>query len=149
MSKLTDYAKTADFMNVSLEIDGKPYKFNLDLQLAIIETKLSTQIKEQPRAYAFLCMLRNKVKIEYKKAVKELDRHKNSLYHAEVAKDAKAKVTNVKNAVAVNKQVIAMENKIEELENLRSVLDICVTSFEQRKDLLQTLSSNLRQESKN
>lgn len=146
MSKLTKYASEADFMNVSIEIDGKVYKFNLDIQLKIEETNLTTSIKEQPRSYAFLCMLRNKVKVEFKRKSKTLDRKKAELYNKATEGKDKTKVTDIRAKVAVHPEVKKLEDELEHFDELRHVLDICVDSFEQRKDLIQTLSSNLRNE---
>lgn len=144
MSKLTEYSAKASFMNVSLEIDGKPYSFNLDIQLKIEETRLVSILKEQPRAYAFLCMLRNKVKIEIKKKAKELERKRAGLYNT-LAKDMD-KVTDINNKLKSNKNLRGMQDRIDDLDEVKSVLDIAVDSFNQRKDILQTLSANLRKE---
>lgn len=147
MSRLTDYASKAPFMNVAIEIDGQTYKFNLDIQLKIHETKLTTELKEQPRAYAFLCMLRNKIIQQAKKKEKQLERKKNNLFIEWKAKTDK--VTEATKNAATDKEVLKLEDELDTIKNLRSVLDICVNGFEQRKDLLQTLSSNLRTENKN
>ena len=146
MSLLTQYAEKAEFMNVGLEIDGKPYKFNLDLQLKIQETKLNTELMDQPRAYAFLCMLRNKVKLEVKRKVKLLDRKKAGMYNHYA--ETMEKVTDINNKIKGSKTIRKMQDDIDAYDDIKSVLDICVDSFNQRKDLLQTLSSNLRIENK-
>ena len=144
MSKLTEYSSKASFMNVSLEIDGKPYSFNLDIQLKIEEEKMVTHLKEQPRSYAFLCMLRNKVKIEIKKKAKDLERKRAARYNQ--LAETMEKVTDINNKLKSNRLFKEMQDVIDDLDEIKSVLDIAVDSFNQRKDILQTLSANLRKE---
>lgn len=142
MSKLINYAEKADFMNISLDIDGQKYAFNLDKELRIAETKLNEEIKDQTRGYAFLAMLRNKVIQQQKKKQKQFERKKNSLFIE--FKKTTAKVTEANQQALATPELRKIQDQVDNLTEIREILDIAVNAFVQRKDLLQTLSSNTR-----
>lgn len=147
MSKLIDYAAKADFMVIALEVDGKQYKFNLDQELRIQETKLNTELKQQTRQYAFLCMLRNKVKMQVKQKTRILKQKKDALFIK--FKATTDKVTEASKRVDTDLGVMKLQKQIDTFTDIQDILDIAVNAFNQRKDLLQTLSSNIRTENKN
>ena len=144
MSKLTSYAEEAPFMNIAIEVDGKVYKFNLDTELKIHETKLNTELKEQSRSYAFICMLRNELNQQSKRKFTAMKRKQDELFLKFKAKTDK--VTEATAQAKNDKSIIKMQDELDSIESLKSVLDIAVASFTQRKDLLQTLSSNTRKQ---
>lgn len=149
MSKLRQYAEKASFMNIAIELDGKVFKFNLDEELIVKETKLNLEVKEQPRNYAFLAMLRTKIKVKIKDQYKALKRKEAELYNKYKDELNTDKVTHINAKVKEDKSLRKLQDTIDHTEHLKDVLDVAVESFMQRKDLLQTLSSNIRKENNN
>jgi hypothetical protein len=146
MNKLIQYAQEADFMTINLEIDGKKYSFSLDKELRIVETKLNQELKDQARSYAFLAMLRNKVKQQVKHSQRELTNLENALFFK--YKEKTDKVTEATKQSKSDPKYLKKQTNLDRLQEIQDVLDIAVTAFLQRKDLLQTLSSNIRTENK-
>lgn len=144
MGKLTDYAEKADFMNIAIEVDGKPYKFNLDTELRIHETKLNDELKNQTRSYAFICMLRNTLRMQLKQKTTNLRRKQDSLFLK--FKKETEKVTEAQAQAKSDPKIIKAQDEVDSIQSLLEVLDIAVNSFTMRKDLLQTLSSNTRKQ---
>ena len=149
MKKVRKYAKTSDLMNVKITFKAESFHFNLFEELRIDEDTINKEIQEQPSAYAFLAMLHVKLirvakdkKAEMEKAYAKrythykgtIDEDTNRPYPKEYAKEMAVKSNSFNEAIQVYHQ--AEENA--------GVIGACVKSFEQRKDLIQTLSANLR-----
>lgn len=145
--KLTKYASKAKFMNVNILMDGKTYSFNLDNELKVQLTRLSGEIKDQPRSYAFLAMLRQKLVVKQRQAEKEFKRKENDVFLG--YKSNTEKVTEAKALTGQNKELQKMSDRIDHMDNLKSILDICLEAFDQRSRLIQTLSANERKEFNN
>lgn len=144
MSKIIEYSKNSDLMKIKIEYGGKVYGFNLDEELQIAETFMAKNMKNQPRQYAFLAMLHKKLIILSRDTNQELSRKKNEL----MAK-IKPNFSTVKEAdahVAADKSVVALQNKLLRIDEMVSTMEVAVRAFEMRKDLLQTLSANIRKE---
>jgi len=146
--KLVGYAKTSDIMNIEVKYGKQVFKFNLDEELRISEDNLNGEIKTHVRSYAFLSMLHKKLSIqvvEEEKALRILTNQKvNKLMSA-----GGVNITTAKSQTSTSPQVIAKENTIAKMNELRDYVGVAVNSFSIRKDLLQSLSANTRQEHKN
>jgi hypothetical protein len=147
MKKLVKYASKAKFMNVNILLDGKTYSFNLDTELKVQLTRLTGEIKDQPRQYAFLAMLRQKLVVKQRDLEKELKRKKDGMFVN--YKKTIEKVTEANAKVNTDKDVQKMQDRVDHIADLKHVLDICLTAFDQRGRLIQTLSANERKEFSN
>lgn len=131
-------------MNVNILLDGKTYSFNLDAELRIEMTKLTGEIKDQPRSYAFLAMLRQKLVVKQRDMDKELKRKKDGMFLKH--KQTIEKVTEANAKVNADKEVQKMQDRVDHMNDLISVVGICLNASEQRSRLIQTLSANERKE---
>lgn len=149
MEKLLKYSKNSRLMNISISFGDEDFHFNLYEELIVDEDKINKEIREQASGYAFLAMLHKKLirvakdkKAEMEKTYAKkyvqykstIDPDTNRLYPKETAKEMATK------SKAYN-EVILEYNQAEENAG---ILEACVRSFEQRKDLIQTLSANIR-----
>lgn len=149
MERLNKYAKKSALMDVSISYGEEEFHFNLFRELVVDEDKINKEIQEQSSAYAFLAMLHKKLirvtkdkKAEMEKAYAKayvtnkstIDPDTNRLYPKETAKEMAIKDKKFQKTIEAYHQ--AEENS--------NILDACVKSFEQRKDLIQTLSANIR-----
>lgn len=152
MKKIRKYASTSDLMKVKIIFKSESIKFNLFEELVVDEETINKEIQEQPSSYAFLAMLHvklirvakdKKAEMEkeyakkYTKFKSTIDEETNRLYPKEYAKEMAIKSDSFNEAIQVYHQ--AEENA--------GIIGACVKSFEQRKDLIQTLSANLRKPS--
>lgn len=140
--KLVRYATKADFMNIAIELDGKAFRFNLDNELRVSVTNITNELKDQPRAYAFLCMLRHKILVKLKDEQKNHKRKKDKLFLK--YKQTMEKVTEASARAADDPLIQKLEDKLDAITQIKDVLDIAINSFEQRSRLIQTLSANER-----
>jgi uncharacterized membrane-anchored protein YhcB (DUF1043 family) len=146
-SDIERYSKTSSVMDVKLEYNGKVYKFNLYKELKIDGNSTTNQLLTHTTSYAFVAMLHKKLIIRYKEASKALASNKNRLipliknkYNMSSLKEAEAHL--YKN----NKVIKEKEKELLRLEEVKDLMEVVVRSFEYRKDLLQTLSANIRKE---
>jgi len=149
MGIIKDYSKNSQLMNITIKYGNEKFNFNLFKELQITEERINYELKEQPSSYAFLSLLHKKVLRTYSDKLVEADRVYGRLFSAKkgttnqntgrVFNDDQAKQYALKHDdyVEVTKEVNRLKEEV-------GILDTCVRSFEQRKDLLQTLSSNLR-----
>jgi len=149
MRKLRKYASSSSLMDIKITYGNETFEFNLFEELVVDENRINREIQEQPSSYAFLAMLHKKLfriskdkKMEmekayaraYMKAKSQIDSDTNRLYPKESAKEMATKSPNYHLAIRYYHQA----------EEDWGVIDACVKSFEQRKDLIQTLSANIR-----
>lgn len=129
---------------LKIKQEGKIYKVDIIKELQINPNRINSELTEQPSSYYFLCLLKNKHISERDRLEVERDSAFSSAYVA-----AKESNPNVNNDTAEHKArkskpyVIACERYIQAKEEAQNLLDIC-KSFEQRGNLIQTISSNIR-----
>jgi len=138
-------------MNIKIKYGEEIFKFNLKEELEINEDKINSELKEQPSIYGFLTLLHKKL-IRLKE---EAELEKDSLYSSEYIKwkDSINKSTNkvysddyCKHKALSNLKYKLSYKKFIKANEIASILGSCVKSFEQRKDMIQTMSANLRKE---
>jgi len=152
MSKhLKDYASSSKLMNVRIKYGEELFKFNLFEELVINENKISSEIKDQPGVYGFLLLLHKKLVRISKDLEVEVDKKYAELYVS--FKRETNPETNKPYADEFSKQMALedkdyndMKKKYNEAEEKANIIYSCVKSLEVRKDMIQTLSANLRQE---
>ena len=151
-SKLNDYSKGSKLMNIKVKYGKEEFKFNLYKELIIDENTLNRELKEQPSLYGFLTLLHKKL-IRIKE---DKETEVNKIY-ADVYIDMKNnrnQLTGKPNADDLCKQTAIADTDYNNAKKVLSkateqanIIGSCVRSFEQRKDVIQTLSANLRKES--
>lgn len=146
MGKLSKYAKESDIMNIDIKYGSERFKFNLNDELVIKETNRDNEIKNHPRSYAFLSMLNVKLKTVVKDLHTELKATYSSRLKAIKDSGKYGSVKEAEFAVLRDKKYKALQSKISYVEEKKEEIEVAVRSFEQRKDLLQTLSANTRRE---
>lgn len=151
MSKIAKYAQTSQLMDIEISVGEEKVKFNLNRELRIKDEASADELMKQPSNYGFLTMLHKNLikslgilKIEEKKA-----------YASAYIKYKKAtnKETGRPNSDDVAKQLAELDpryllkqRKVIETQFDVNRVEACVRGFEQRKDMLQTLSANNRKE---
>jgi len=149
MSRLKKFAKKSDLMNVKIAVGKEKFNFNLFKEIVIDEDQLSKDIKDQPSAYAFLTMLHAKL-VKHKKQIetdkdrafsiafvrykKMIDGNTQRPHSKELAKER----------ANIDPRVKKAEDKLLKASYELDVIGACVTAFEQRASLMQTLSANVR-----
>lgn len=150
MGRLKIHASKSDLMNIDITYAGKRYRFNLFEELQISEAQINKELKDQTSSYSFLTMLNEHLL----KSKKELELEKKATYarmyvnfkenfilNGRAASDdaCKAKVECSTKFKSVCTELIQTEFNL-------GIISRAVEAFEQRKDLLQSLSANMRKE---
>jgi hypothetical protein len=148
MRGLHKLAAASDLMNVRIKVNGELIAFNLYKEVRIEGNSINDDILSQPRLYSFL----GAVHVQCVKAFEEAEANKKRIY-ATLYVSYKKKVgpggrpnsddlakalteKSVKYKLAVKKSILAKEQ-------MQIILN-CLEAFKQRKDLIQSLSSNIR-----
>jgi len=149
--KILKYASSSDLMNIQIFYGDERFRFNLYEEIIINENQIEEEIKNQPSAYSFLSMLRTKLKRNLADAEFELNKT-----YGRVFNEHKSKVDRLSGRVPGDDTVVSRvycdpdyaeaAEKTRALKHEVEVIETCVRSFEQRKDLIQTLAANLRKE---
>lgn len=134
-------------MKLAFEWANKEYSFDLDEELRISEGNLNGEVKTHVRGHAFLMMMHKKVSIKVDEMEQERRKLINTLIQKYMAENSN-KVTAAKAQGENSPKALRMQANINQLAEIRDYLQICVNSFSIRKDLLQTLAANTRQENK-
>lgn len=153
MSKLKEYQKSK-VNRIKIQYGKETFEFNLFEELKINETIIDRELKEQPSHYGFILLLQKKLTTRFEDL--KLERKK---IWGELTIKAKSKMQQntqrpytddmCKAWVESHKlYILASQNCIRAKDDADSIF-ACVKAFEQRKDLLQTISSNRRKESFN
>lgn len=151
MGKLNKYAGESGLMRIKISYGDEDFSFNLFKELVVDENTINKQIKEQPSSYAFLTMLHKKLirvmkdkenemikifKVLFIKYKKDTDEGTGRVYSNDMAEALAYRHATHQAAIRLYHQ--AQENA--------NILYACVSSFEQRANLIQTISANLRRE---
>ena len=151
MSRLKKFAKISDLMNVKIGYGNETFKFNLYNETRIDVDSLNKELNDQPSSYSFLLMLHKKlIKVKSTKEVLKdrayakafvlhktsIDESTNRTMSKEVAKEK----------AQINKEFMDSQEELIQAIHDCNIIEACVKAFEQRKDILQTLSANHRNE---
>ena len=150
-SKLLKYAESSDIMNITIKYGRERFSFNLNEELRINENIINSQIKDQPTSYAFLTMLQQKlIKLAKDKEFELQKIYARQLESLRGGKDPSTGRPPSKDSCEV---IILASDEYQEkakelvlIESNANTIRRAVEAFEQRKDILQTLSANLRKE---
>lgn len=150
--KLDKYLRKSSIDEVVLDYKGEKFIFKLSEELQINEKKINSEIKDQPSYYGFLKLLQSKLISE-----KEDNERKVDYIYARLYKLNSEKINPKTKRFFSDKAVIqlvlqndkynkALKKAIKSREDL-NIINSCVRAFEQRAELIQTISANLRRES--
>ena len=149
MKRLNKYALESALMDIKISYGEETFDFNLFKELVIDENKIDSEIKDQPSAYAFLCMLHKKLIRIMKDKEKEAEKKYWALfltYKSEIDPTTNRPNSNdVAEAKATKNR--EYQDKLQvyyDAELNCNIIETCVKSFEQRYSLIQTLSANIR-----
>ncbi len=151
MSRLKQYARKSDLMNIKIRYGEEVFKFNLYKETKIDVDSLDRELKEQPSSYSFLTMLHKKlIKVKAtKEALKDRAFARAYVLHKTAIDDSTGRATSkevAKEKAQINKNFIKSQDEFIQATHDCNIIDSCVRAFEQRKDILQTLSANHRKE---
>ena len=151
MDKLDKYAENSTLMDIFIKYNTEKFKFNLFEEIKIKESQISLELMDQPTKYGFLTLLHtNLIKLHGDKELSV-----NRAYAKAYVKYKKEnnKETGKPNPDELCKQMAEIDQDYckyqDELIQAKfdmNRINACVRSFEQRKDILQTLSANKRKE---
>ena len=150
-SKIQKYAAKSQLMDISIKLgEGETFKFNLFEELEITEERVQTELLVQASSYAFVGMLHKRLLtvMEDRKLTASTAKAKSYLWwKGEENDNGKPYSDDYCWAQAeVDKEYVAAMKEYNEAKEKAGLLEICVTAFEERKDLIQTISANNRKE---
>lgn len=150
MGRLKDIAKKSTLMKIDIDFNGEEIKFNLFRELAVDENLIAEEIKNHTSNYALLSMLHKKFIKRVKDLKLDLTKTEAELYKkykTQPGEGNRAKSKDLAMAeVESDKTYLIKSKKLVDAEYHRDIIETCVRGFETRKDLLQTISANLRRE---
>lgn len=138
-------------MVITLNLQGENIKIDLNEELSISEARINKELHEQPTHYAYLSMLLVKMKKELTKSQVDLDKIRSELfieYKRSVDPETGRTYSNdlAEANVLLEEDYIAAQEKVIIREEQFGIVKAAVDAFNQRKDLIQSLSANLRKE---
>jgi len=149
MGKIQKYYKSS--INIlSIQYGKEHITLNIAQEAKIKEDNIEDEIKRQPASYAFLFMLHKKLLTEFERLklrrksiygilLAEAKRRTNSAGRPLSDNDAKAWVESHRKYIRISERCIEARDQADQVQ-------AAVKSFEQKKDLIQSLSANLRNE---
>jgi hypothetical protein len=144
--------KSSRLGKLTIKYGKEVFTFSLFDELAIKEVNLNRQIKDQPSAYGFLLLLQKKLNTEFEIAKSDRRKLQGKLY-LKAKENLRAKSTGkgysdeaAKAYVYKNSKYNMLTRRCIEVKDAADSIYAMVRAFEQRKDLMQTLSSNQRRE---
>lgn len=151
MASLDKLASLSPLMEIDITYNGKRYRFNLYQETQINAETLNREVKKHPSSYSFLLQLRNNLEKRSLILEKDKDRLYNRLYikykkmnnplTGRPLSDDAAKAK----ALASKEYDEAVTKWIESVHNFKTLRD-AIKAYEVRKDLMQTLGANMRNE---
>ncbi len=140
-------------MDIFIKHGDEKFKFNLYEEIKIDESKISEDLTDQPTSYSFLTMLhKNLIKTFSDKELSEKRAWAKAYIHWKEQKNPETQRNYsddlAKAKAELDAEYIKAQRETIEAKFDMSRIDACVRSYEQRKDILQTLSANSRREIK-
>ena len=147
--KLAQYAWSSDLMNIKVIHGEEEFSFNLNSEVVIDENRINAEIMDQPSAYAFLGLLHKKlIRVTLDKK-REMEKTYSSKYIEYKGMTEESTGRPTANELAKEKAIASgtYQRSIKDYHRAKhemEILETCVSSFEQRTSLIQTLSANIR-----
>lgn len=150
MAKIYKSASTDKMMVLDLTYQGKRYRFNMFEELQIKEINLDKDIKSHPASYFFLLTLRTNLDSQRKLLEAKKKRIWNKIYKLEKNKPGvggRAQSDDLCKAKAeAHPDYKEVTTEHIESEKAWGIINNAVLAFQEKKDLIQTLSANMRKE---
>lgn len=150
MSKRLQAYGDSPLMIIRITHEGEKFTFNLYKELRIRnESLMNKDLQQQPSYYGFLMVLHKKLLSSFEELKSDRKKTYGQLFFK--AKGEKLNGRPLSDDLAKawvekhSKYILATRACITAKDQADTVYS-CVRAFEQRKDLLQTLSSNIRRE---
>ncbi len=149
MSKLQKYAIKSQVMEVYIELGDEVFKFNLNEELQISEERINQETLNQASSYAFLSMVHKKLIKAARDAEMEAKKTRAQQYlnwKQDINPDTDKPYNDEQcsSHAEVSQKYQTALKRWTEIQEKCNVIETCVKSFEMRKDLIQTLSANIR-----
>jgi len=149
MRKLSKYIKRTPLMDIRVKYEAETFRFNLFEELVIDENKLNTELKEQPSYYGFLGLLLVRLQRTKDDNEAELSKKEAQLYIAfktELNPNTHRENSNdlAQALVIADESYQKLLSKLNKIKEDVGIIKQCVSSFEQRSSLLQSISANHR-----
>ena len=147
--KLNHIISKSSLMNIDITYQKEKIRFNLFEELSINEGKINKEIKEQPSYQGFLGVLLshlNKKAADEKQSLKRIYAKYFDLYKKKIDSNTNRAYSNDR----VDSLILGKGKYIKQLELVSKInfeveiIESCVNSFDSRKDLIQSLSANVR-----
>lgn len=149
-SKIQKYATKSQLLDVKIKLGDEVFTFNLNEELAITEERIQTELLVQASSYAFVGMLYKKLLavIEDRKLEATKAKAKCYLWWKGETNDVGKPYSDdyCWCQADVDKEYVAALEALNEAKEKANVLEVCVKAFEERKDLIQTVSANNRKQ---
>ena len=151
MGKIQKYAEASKLLDIRIQYGEEFFKFNLFEELLITEARMDSELKTQASSFAFIAMLHKKLirVVDDKKMEMDKTYYTKYLEGKELTQESSGRPFTDDQAKAYassHKEYIKAIQAYNDAKEKAGVISVCVDSFEQRKDLLQTLSANLRKD---
>jgi hypothetical protein len=143
-----------DFTKFTVELeDGETFDVDLEEETKIAGKDINTQIEEQPGTYAWYSQVAEDISAEYEQANAELKRMEAvlSINYKKAGHVDGVKVTDtyIKNLVTAHPDRIELENEVLSKKHMKLKMVRALESLVQKKDLMSTLSANIRKNFEN
>lgn len=141
---INDYLNSPDLEFRVTAPSGEMVEFHLGQLLDFKFETLNEELTNHVGKACMVDMLLEGVQSELAAIERNLKRHTASLFIGLKDSDLKYTEKRIESEIALNPQVIEMENRISELTSMKNRLQAAVRRMTERKDLMQTYSSNQR-----
>lgn len=151
MNKLDKYSETSTLMDIQIRYNSEKFKFNLFDEVKVKESQITSELMEQPTKYGFLTLLHThliKLHGDKELSVNRAFAKAYVKYKKEINKDTgRPNSDDVAKAKAeIEPEHVRLQDELLQTKFDMGRINACVRAFEQRKDILQTLSANRRKE---
>jgi hypothetical protein len=149
MRKLKEYRRSS-VNRISINYGGEKITFSLWNEVKIDEAAIERELKDQPSHYGFLLLLQKKLNTRFEQLKRARERRYGRLLIKAKEKRVGPRLMNDETAkawVVSRKSYVKITNMCIKAKDDADTIYAAVRAFEQRKDLLQTISSNRRRES--
>lgn len=141
--------KGSTIFTINIKYGKEKINFNLAKELKFTPEAINGDLKTQPTKYGFCLLLHKSLLTEFEKAKADRKRIWGKLYFK--AKEQKSNGRPYsdelcKAYVEKHPNYIKASTRCIEVKDWADKMFSCIRAFEQRKDLMQTISSNMRQE---
>lgn len=146
---LMNIIKKTELMNIQIVHNREKIRFNLFEELSINEGKINQEIKDQPSYQGFLGVLLSHLERRFadeKQTLKSYYGKYFDMYKKKKDDSTGRPLSNDRvDALIQNKKKYQKQReKVDKLKFEIGLVETCVNSFNSRKDLIQSLSANVR-----